>query len=127
MLRLTYTLGYDKPFGVLLHEKSEETAVNAVDSGLSSDKEIASERGGFLVYQIFSGDGTATISVEDSADDSSWAALSGATSGELDCSSVQHGLVPLGTTATVRRYLRWQISLNTATSVTFALAFIRPE
>ena len=121
------SLGYEKPWGTLLHAYGAETAANTANSGLSSDKATASALGGLLVYHVFSGDGTATISVDDSADNSSWLALSGATTGELDCSSVQHGLVPLGTTATVRRYLRWQISLNTATTVTFALAFIRPE
>ena len=35
------------------------------------------------------------------------------------------GMVAISTTATVRRYLRWQISLGTATTATFALAFIR--
>lgn len=123
---LAGTLDYEKPWGTLLHEKKAETGVNS-SAGLDCYKEVASDLGGFLVFMVFSGDGTATISVEDSADNSSFSALAGATSGELDCSSPQHGLIALGTTATVRRYLRWQISLNTATTVTFALAFIRPE
>ena len=121
------TLLYDKAWGTLLHEKSAETAANSANSGLSSYTEAATTKGGFLVYQVFSGDGTATISVDDSADNAAWSALSGATTGELDMSSVRYGLVPLGTTATVKRYLRWQISLNSASTVTFALAFIRPE
>ena len=125
------SLGYDKPWGTLLHELSAETAANTANSGLSSDKETSSTKGGFLVYQITaaagSGDYLATISVDDSADNSSWLALANATTGELNCSTVKHGVVALAKTATVRRYLRWQISLNTATSVTFALAFIRPE
>ena len=121
------TLLYDKAWGTLLHENSAETAANTANSGLSSYSEASTTKGGFLVYQVLSGNGTATISCDDSADNSAWSALSGATTGELDCSSVQHGLVALATTATVRRYLRWQISLNTATTVTFVLAFIRPE
>ena len=118
---------YDKAWGTLLHESNAETAANTANSGLSSYSAASTTKGGFLVYQVLSGNGTATISVDDSADNSIWLALSGATTGELDCSSVKHGLVALATTATVRRYLRWQISLNTATTVSFVLAFIRPE
>ena len=79
------------------------------------------------MYQVFAGDGTATISVEDATtnSDANFAALTGATSGEIDFSTPTAGIVAIGRTATVRRYLRWQISLNTATTVTFALAFVR--
>lgn len=118
------TRDYEQPWGVLLHAYGAETAANtATEEGVNNGG--ASAAGGFLVYQVFSGDGTATISIDDSADDSSYSALSGATSGELDCSSVQHGLVALGKTATVKQYLRWQLALNSATTVTFALAFVR--
>ncbi|MBW2570280.1 MAG: hypothetical protein JRE47_13185 [Deltaproteobacteria bacterium] len=121
------SLAYEKPWGTLLHAKSAATGANTSNSGLSAPKAASSGLGGFLVYQVFSGNGTATISVDDSADNSSWLALSGATTGEINFSTVKHGMVALGVTATVRRYLRWQISLNSATTVTFALAFIRPE
>ena len=119
------TFLYDNPFGVLLHAKAAATAANST-TGAGIDTAGASTAfGGYLTYMVFAGNGTATISVDDSADDSSYSALSGATSGEIDCSSVQYGRVALGRTATVRQYLRWQISLNTATTVTFALAFNR--
>ena len=118
------SLLYDQAWGPLLHALSAATGANAT-AGAGIDNGAASALGGFLCYQVTSGDGTATISIDDSADDSSYSALSGATSGELDMSSVQHGVVALGKTATVRQYLRWQISLNTATTVTFALAFVR--
>ena len=78
-----------------------------------------------MTWQVFAGDGTATISVDDSADDNTYGALSGATSGEIDFSSPSSGFVALATTATVKRYIRWQLSLNTANTVTFALAFVR--
>jgi len=118
------TLLYDQPWGLLIHDHSAETAANST-TGEGVDNGAASAAGGYLIYQVFAGDGTATISIDDSADDSSYSALSGATSGEIDCSSVQYGLVALGKTATVKQYLRWQLSLNTATTVTFALAFVR--
>lgn len=116
-------INYSKPWGVLLHADSAVTAANTA-AGID-DRGAATTAGGWLMYQVTAGDGTATISIDDSANNSDWTALSGATSGEIDCSSVQHGIVALGTTATVRRYLRWQISLNTANTVTFALAFVR--
>jgi hypothetical protein len=117
------TLLYSKPWGNLLHAKAAETAANSATGGL--DNGAASAFGGFLVYQVFAGDGTATISIDDSTDDSTYNALSGATSGEIDCSTPKSGLVAIGRTAAVARYTRWQLSLNTATTVTFALAFVR--
>jgi len=119
------TLLYDNPFGVLLHPNSAATAANSATGAGIDTAGGETTSGGWLEYQVFAGNGTATISVDDSADDSSYSALSGATSGEIDCSSVQYGRVALGRTATVRQYLRWQISLNTATTVTFALSFHR--
>lgn len=119
-------LAYQKPWGVLLHSKGAETDVNA-GTGID-DNGASSAKGGYLCYQIFAADGTATIKVQDAATnaDGSFADLSGATSGSVDASATpQAGIVAIGTTAAVRRYLRWQIALGTATTVTFALAFVR--
>lgn len=114
-----------KPWGVLLHESSAETGANTA-TGVD-DYGAATALGGYMAYQVLAGDGTATLKVQDAAtnENASFADITGATSGELDCSAVQSGIVALGTTATVRRYLRWQLSLNTATTVTFVLAFVR--
>lgn len=117
------TLLYNKPWGWLLRPKTATTGANS-SAGID-DNGAATAFGGYLCYQVFAGNGTATISVDDSADNSSFLALSGATTGSIDCSSVKYGIVAIGRTATVRRYLRWQIALGTATSVTFALAFSR--
>ncbi len=114
-------LGYGKAWGVLLHALSAETGAN---TGAGIDGGAATTNGGFFVYQIFSKNGTATLSVDDSADNSNWAALSGATSGSVSPSPAA-GLVALSPTATVRRYLRWQLALGSATTVTFACAFVR--
>ncbi len=117
-------LAYAKPWGVLLHAKNAETAVNAA-SGVD-DYGAATTRGGFLCYQLFSSNGTVTLKAQDSADNASFADLSGATSGSQDASSTpKAGIVALGTTATVRRYLRWQLVFGTATTATFALALVR--
>lgn len=120
-------LNYDKPWGVLLHANGEETEANST-TGEGVDNDAASSAGGYLMYQIFSvtGEGTVTISIDDSADDSSYSALSGATSGAIAHGDVPAaGVVQLGTGATVKQYLRWQIAFDTITACTFALAFVR--
>lgn len=118
-------LAYDKPWGTLLHAKGAETAVNAATG---DDKGAATARGGFLCYQLFSSNGTVTLKVQDAATnaDGSFADLSGATSGSITAAvTPKSGIVALATTATVRRYLRWQLVFGTATTATFALAFVR--
>lgn len=120
-------IAFDKPWGVLLHANSAATAANT-GTGVD-DYGAATALGGYLVYQIFSMNaaGTVTISVDDSADNSSFAALSGASSGAIGYASTPTaGIVAIGTGATVRQYLRWQIALaGGATTCTFASAFIR--
>lgn len=117
-------LTYDNVFGVLLLPKSTKTAANSANTNVNNGG--ATTKGGIFVYQAFSSDGTFTLSVDDSANGTSWLALSGATSGALDASvTPKSGLVALSKTATVRQYLRWQLALDTATTVTFALGFIR--
>lgn len=119
------TLLYDKPWGWLLHAHGAETAVNSA-VGID-DNGAATAFGGYMMYQVTAGNGTATIKVQDAATNTnpSFSDLSGCTSGSIDCTTVKYGIVAVGRTATVRRYLRWQIVLGTATSVTFALAFVR--
>ena len=119
-------LNYDQAWGKMVHVKAARTAANTGDNDV--DGAAATTAGGYMVYHVFAGaggDGTATISIDDSADDSAWTALDDATTGEIVCTSVQKGIVQLAVGATVRRYLRWQLSLNGATSVTFAIAFVR--
>jgi len=119
-------LNYDQAWGKMVHVKAARTAANTANNDV--DGGAATTKGGYMVYHVFAGaggDGTATISIDDSADNSAWTALSNATTGEIVCTSVQKGIVQLAVGATVRQYLRWQLSLNGATSVTFALAFVR--
>lgn len=116
-------IAYEQPWGHLVHAKGAETGANAGANDV--DGAAATALGGWLMYHVFAGNGTATISIDDSANDAAWTALAGATTGSINCSVVQKGIVALGKTATVRRYLRWQLVLGTATTVTFALAFVR--
>lgn len=113
-----------RPFGVLLHAKGTETAVNTA-TGVD-DNLAATAAGGYMTYQVLAGDGTATLKVQDAATNAngSFADLTGCTTGVIDCAVVQHGIVQ-STTLTVRRYVRWQIVLGTATTVTFVIGFNR--
>lgn len=118
---------YHKPWGNMLHVQGSETGANA-GTGID-DRGLQTTAGGYFVYQIFSitGSGTVTLSVDDSADNAVFTALSGATSGAIATASAPvAGIVAIGTTATVRRYLRWQLALGgSATACNFASAFVR--
>ena len=118
------SLLYAGPWGQLLHANGAETAANT-GTGIDNYTGAFTTRGGYFVYQVLAGNGTATLSVDDSADNVAFLALSGATSGSVNCAVRSAGLVALGTDATVRQYLRWQLALGTATTVTFVSAFVR--
>ncbi len=120
-------MNYNQYFGRLLHALSAETAANTANANVNNG--AATAAGGWLMYHIrtTTGTGTVTISVDDSANGTSWAALSGATSGAIATPTLPvAGIVQLANTATVRQYLRWQIAFGgSATACTFALAFVR--
>jgi hypothetical protein len=127
---------YNDPWGYILHAKGAETVPNASPGG---DNTIAmgatgtTSLGGLFVYHLFTaagGAGTATLSMEDSADGSTgWAAVTGATSPALATSGAttapQSGIIQLTAVQAVKQYLRWQLALVTATGATFFSAFIR--
>lgn len=120
------TLTYKKPWGVLLHASSAETAVNTA-VGID-DLGASSALGGIFVYHLHSSNGTVTLTAQDAATNlnASFAAITGATSGSIDATTTpQSGMIALGTASTVRRYLRWQLAFGTATTCTFTCAFIR--
>lgn len=123
---VTAGLNYQKPWGHLLHPRGQEAGANSANTNV--DNGAATAAGGYLIYQIFAiaGAGTATVSVDDSANGTSWSALSGATSGAIATASAPTaGIIQLATTAAVRQYLRWQLALSGATGCTFALSFVR--
>lgn len=120
---------YDEFFGKLVHAYGAETGANAANTP-NVDNGASSAAGGWLMYHISAiagGAGTAAVSIDDSANGTAWAALSGATTGALAYTvAPTSGIVQLGVTATVRQYLRWQLALaGGATGCTFALAFFR--
>lgn len=119
-------LTYSTPWGVLLHASGAETAVNS-STGID-DYGAATAKGGIFVYQLLSSNGTVTIKAQDAAtnSDGSFSDITGATSGSVTAAvTPQYGMVALGTTSAVRRYLRWQIVLGTATTATFVCGLIR--
>lgn len=117
--------GAGNPWGLLVHAKGAETGVNS-STGLD-DRGASSALGGLFAYQAFSSNGSVTLKLQHAAanNDGSFADLTGATSGSINASVTpaagQVAIAPV----TVNRYLRWQLVLGTATTVTFALAFIR--
>jgi hypothetical protein len=123
----TSGLLYDEFWGKCLHILGAETGANAANTNV--DNGAATTYGGWLMYHIYSitGTGTATVSIDDSANGTSWAALSGATSGAIATATAPtSGFVQLAVTATVRRYLRWQVAFGgSATACSFALSFMR--
>jgi hypothetical protein len=117
------------PFGLLLHASGAETAAN---TGLATiDNGAESTAGGVFAYQLLSSDGTCTLSVDDAEANTvngDFSALSGATSGSITAAvSPKSGFIQLATTATVRRYLRFQFAKGTCNTATFVTAFIRGE
>lgn len=118
------TMLFAKPFGVLLHAKGAETAVNSAVG--VDDWGAQTTLGGYMMYHAFTSNGTATIKVQDASTNSDGSFGDLLSSGVIDpSSSPLSGIVATATGATVKRYLRWQIVLGTATTVTFALGFVR--
>jgi len=121
------TVTYCKPWGVLIHPSGAETGANT-STGVDDYGASPPSLGGIFWYHLFSSNGTLTLSLDeaDSNDNPSFGALSGATSGSIDASSSPaYDMVALSTSAAVKRYLRWQLALDTATTCTFACGFIR--
>ena len=117
---------YGKPWGLNIHPKGAETAVNTaigIDSGI-----VSSALGGIFVYHLFASNGTITLKAQDAATnaDLSFADITGATSGIIDASTTPKGaMIALGVTQTIRQYWRGQLAFGTATTATFWLGLIR--
>jgi len=115
-------MNYAKPWGVLLHYLSAATAASTA-TGL--DQAAQTTKGGWMMYQVTAGNGTATIKVQDADTNENASFGDLLSSGVITCEAGVSGVVALAPTATVERYVRWQIALGDATTVTFALAFMR--
>ena len=121
-----YTAGW----GVLLHANGAETAENTAVGFDNLTSVATTTTGGYMVYHVLASSlatHTAAIEIEeaDTNLDGSFAALTGATTGVITVKAGVSGIVALTPTATVKQFLRWQLTLGTATSVTFCLAFMR--
>ena len=127
------TTQYAQPWGILLHAKAartEATGVNTAAGYLNYSSMATTTAGGYFMWQVFAGNGTATLSVQDSDDwdDPADYDITVATSGLINCAVPTSGIVAANT-LTIREGLRWQIDFDagggTATTVTFACAFMR--
>jgi hypothetical protein len=124
---------YPVAWGQLLHTNVSAAAANASGTGVLSHTGAATAFGGDMVYHITAatvGAGvTATIKVQHSPDEvnANYVDLGGCTTGVIDVSTAPIAGVLRTTTniTTVDKYLRWQIVLGTATTVTFVLGFMR--
>ena len=120
------TKTYSIPWGVLLHASGAETAVNS-STGID-DFGAATTKGGIFIYHLLSSNGTVTLKAQDAAtnSDGSFSDISGATSGSITAAVTPAAdMIALSATATVRRYLRWQLVFGTATTATFVCGLIR--
>lgn len=110
-------------WGVLLHPAVAEEDVNI---GGGCDNCVDTELGGALFWQLLATDGTVALKVEhsDTVDlQSAYTEL--VTTDLLDAVGAGYILVERG--VSIGRYLRWQIVLDTATSATFVVAFVRSK
>ncbi len=121
---LATTLLYDNPWGKLALENSTKTAANTATTTI--DHGAQSAFGGFACFQLLSSNGTATLKIQDASTNSDGSFGDLLSSGVIDASVTPVGsIVALATTATVERYIRWQVALGTATTVTMAMSFHR--
>lgn len=119
------TLLYSKPWGVLLHANSAETAAN---TAIGIDQLAATAFGGYMVVHILSGDsGTITLKVQDAATNlnASFADVTGMTTGAVAATAGTSYLIAIGRTAALREFVRWQLALGTAATCTFVMTLHR--
>lgn len=120
------TLLYANPWGQLLNANTVRTAANASAGADNLLGAVSTLFGGYLVVQITAGDGgTITLKAQDSADNAAFADITGATTGSINATAGTTSVVAIGRTATVRRYLRWQLVLGTSATCTFVMSFHR--
>jgi len=121
-------LAYSNPWGVLLHAPLARTAVN---TAVGLDQTAATAKGGFMMYHIFAAAGVGNMTAAVKVQHSTTTNLDGSFSDLLSSGVVNSvgggvsGIVALAHSATVGRYIRWQLALTLATSVNFSIAFVR--
>lgn len=115
---------YGLDYGQMLTagKRTDTTATN----GSSLDGTASTTTGWTAYLQVFSFSGTSvTVAIQDSADNSSWLALSGASFTAATGITSQR-LAASSLTATVRRYVR-VVTTGTFTSAVFAVVFTRDQ
>lgn len=120
-------LNYDVPWGVLLHAKTSETGANA---GTGYDGGAQTTAGGWMMCQFigYTGAGSATVTVQhaDTNLDASFSDITDLTTGAVPHTSMPTSrFAQAATTATIKQYLRWQLTLTGLTGCSFVLAFAR--
>lgn len=116
------------PWGVLLHNKEAETAANSSTTDSVLDPRGTTTTGGFMMYQIFAGDIDGKIDVQssDTNVDGDFANVDGLELLTLTAPSA--GIISTtATTTTINQYTRWQLTVNTGNTITFALALVRGQ
>lgn len=123
-------IAFPRPWGPLLHNKQAETAVNSSATGADDliSPAITSTNGGYFWWHMMSSNGTVTVKAQNSATqiNGNYVDITGATSGSVDATSTpQFGIAATAAGVSVLRFLRWQLVLGTATTVTFVAGFVR--
>ena len=118
---------YARPWGVLLHALAAETAAN---TAIGLDQLAETALGGYMMYHVFAAAGTGAKTGAISVQHSTTTNLDGSFSdllstGTLNMAAGLSGIVALAKTATVGQFIRFQTSFTLATSITYALAFVR--
>lgn len=120
-------LNYARPWGVLLHALAAETAAN---TAIGLDQGAGTTKGGYMMYHITAAAGTGAKTGAIKVQHSTTTNLDGSfsdllSSGTLNCAAGVSGVVALAKGATVGQFIRFQTSFTLATSITYALAFVR--
>lgn len=112
--------------GLTAGKRTDTTATNGAGVDFTTPAFAGSSTFGAQFYlQVFGFTGTSvTISIEDSADNASFAALSGGAFTTV--TGITHERIQTARNATVRRYLR-VVTAGTFSSVTFAVAAVRND
>ena len=119
----TDEIPYSNPWGTLIHANAAETAVNS--SGTGVDGLAQSLFGGYAVFQLFAYTGGTgpVLKVQHSTDQVSGDYADLISSGVMTAPSAAIVALALGTT--VNQFTRWQVVFNGASTVSFAVGFVR--
>lgn len=115
------------PWGKLAHAMSAATGANSA-TGL--DDAASTSAGAWMMCQFntYGGTGNATVTLQeaDTNSDGSFGNITGLTTGAIAHTSMPCAVfAQTAATAAIKRYIRWQISLSSLTSCTFALSYAR--